>query len=72
MHKNNKLRTYFFDKNAWLLHPGYYILYYAFLEKINKNKRNFEIQSSELIGQILPEIEKLCLVQSDFTLNWAR
>jgi len=59
MHKNNKLRTHFYDKNAWLLHPSYYILVYAFLEKI-KNKRNFEILSSELISQILPEIEKLC------------
>jgi len=59
MHKNSKLITHFYDKNAWLLHPGYYILYYAFLLKI-KNKRNFEIQSSELISQTLPEIEKLC------------
>jgi len=36
-----------------------WLLYYAFLEKI-KNKRNFEIQFSELISQILPKIEKLC------------
>jgi len=61
MHKNKKLRTHFYDKNAWMLHLGYYIFYIMhFLKKKIKNNRNFEIQSSELISQILPEIEKLC------------
>jgi len=35
MHKNNKLRTHFYDKYTWLLHPGYYILNDVFL-KINE------------------------------------
>jgi len=34
--QKNKLRTHFYDKNAWLLHPGYYILNDAFLERKNK------------------------------------
>jgi len=39
MHKNNKLRTHFYDKDAWLLHPGYYYIFNdAFLEK-NKRKK---------------------------------
>jgi len=40
MHKNNKLRTQFYDIDAWLLHPGYYILNDAFLEKTKE--RNFK------------------------------
>jgi len=33
---------------------------WLFLKKKIKNKRSFELQSSELISQILPEIEKVC------------
>jgi len=36
LHKNNILRTHFYDKDAWLLHHDYYVLNDAFLEKIKE------------------------------------